>query len=99
VSRGHIGTLDVTGVRMVCVSYIEGGNSVSPLRYLTRRLRQRAPEATLLVGLWTADPTLLVDERIRAAIGADLYVNSLRDAVDACLAAAREPTKQPEMAA
>ncbi|MBV8913888.1 MAG: AI-2E family transporter [Acetobacteraceae bacterium] len=99
VSRAHIPSLDVTGVRLVCISYIEGANSVSPLRYLTRRLRQRAPDATVLIGLWGADPALLIDERIRAAVGGDLYVNSLRDAVDACLAAARQPQERPEMAA
>ena len=44
-----------------------------------------------MVGLWTADPSMLMEERIRAAVGGDLYVNSLRDAMDACLAAARQP--------
>ena len=81
------------------INHSLGANSVSPLRYLTRRLRQRAPEATLMVGLWTVDPALLTDERIKAAVTADLYVNSLRDAVDTCLAAARQPTERPEMAA
>ena len=50
-------------------------NSLSPLRYLIRRLRQRAPDATIMVGLWRADPALLTDERIATAVGADLYVN------------------------
>ncbi|HYZ64809.1 MAG TPA: AI-2E family transporter, partial [Acetobacteraceae bacterium] len=99
VSRGRIATLDVHDVRMVCISHIEGANSLTPLRYLVRRLRQRMPEATMMAGLWAADPALLMDERIRAAVGADLYVNSLRDAVDACLAAARQPAEHPEMAA
>ena len=99
VSRSHIASLDLEGVQLICVSYIEGANSVSPLRYLTRRLRQRAPGATIMIGLWAADPALLIDERIRTAVGGDLYVNSIRDAVDACLAAARQPAERPEMAA
>ncbi len=99
VSRSQIASLDVTGVRLVCISYLEGGNSLSPLRYLMRRVRQRAPGATAMVGLWQGDPALLSDERIKAAVGADLYVASLRDAVDACLAAARQDEQQPEMAA
>jgi len=31
VSRSQIASLDVTGVRLVCISYLEGGNSLSPL--------------------------------------------------------------------
>jgi predicted PurR-regulated permease PerM len=99
VSRAHMATLDLTGVQMICVSYIEGANSLSPLRYLIRRMRQRTGDAKIMVGLWTADPSMLTEERIRAAVGADLYVNSLRDAMDACLAAARQPLTRPEMAA
>ncbi len=99
VSRSQIASLDVTGVRLVCISYLEGGNSLSPLRYLMRRIRQRAPEATAMVGLWQGDAAMLTDERIKTAVGADLYVTSLRDAVDACLAGARQPEQQPEMAA
>jgi predicted PurR-regulated permease PerM len=99
VSRNHVATLDVADVQLICVSYIEGANSLSALRYLTRRLRQHTPGATIMVGLWAADPALLIDERIRAAVGADLYVNSVRDGVDACLAAARQSAERPEMAA
>ncbi|GAC1338027.1 MAG: AI-2E family transporter [Acetobacteraceae bacterium] len=99
VARNQIASLDVEGVQLICISYIEGGNTLSALRYLTRRLRQRAPGAALMVGLWQGDPTLLTDDRIRTAVGADLYVNSLRDALDACLAAARQGAEQPELAA
>lgn len=99
VSRAHIATLDLTGVQMICVSYIEGANSLSPLRYLIRRMRQRTGDAKIMVGLWAVDPSLLTEERIQAAVGGDLYVNSLRDAMDACLASARQPLTRPEMAA
>ena len=99
VARSQIASLDVEGVQMMCVSFIEGGNSLSSLRYLTRRLHQRAPHAKLMIGLWRSDPALLIDERLRAAVGAELYVNGLRDAVDQCLAAARQPHEHPEMVA
>jgi predicted PurR-regulated permease PerM len=95
VSRGQIGLLDVAGVRMICISYIEGPNSLTPLRYLVRRLRSRAPNATLMVGLWAVDPAIPVDDRIRAAIGADLYVGSLREAVDQCVEIARQAPDGP----
>ena len=88
VSRAGISSLDVTDVAMVCVSYLEASGSPSMLRYMMRRLRTRLPDAPILVGLWQADQVLLEDERLRAAIGADHYVTSLRDAVAACVAAA-----------
>ncbi len=99
VSRSQIATLDLTGVKLICISYVEGANSLSALRYLVRRLRQRAPGVTIMVGLWQIDPAMLTDERIRVAVAVDLYVNSLRDAADACLAAAREGESQKEIAA
>jgi len=86
-SRGHIMSVDVEGVAMVCVSYLEASGSPSPLRYLMRRLRQRLPGAPILVGLWQADEAVLGDERLKAAVAADHYVTTLRDAVNACLAA------------
>ncbi len=99
VSRGRVASLDVDGVAMVCVSYIEASGSPSPLRYMMRRLRQRLPGAPILVGLWHADAALLGDERLRAMVGADHYVASLREAVNACLAAARAASETAHVAA
>ena len=53
-SREAIGMLDVNGVAMVCVSYLDIAGTPSHLRYLMRRLRQRLPQALILIGLWTA---------------------------------------------
>ena len=99
VSRLNVASLDVTGVRWVVVSYLEGGNSVSPLRYLMRRLRQRMPGVTTVVGFWQGDRALLADERIKTAVGADLYVTSLREAAELCVEAARQRLPVPELAA
>lgn len=98
-SRGRIMSLDVSGVAMVCVSYIEASGSPSPLRYMMRRLRQRLPGAPILVGLWHADGALLGDERLRAMVGADHYVTTLRDTVNACLAAAHAASETAQVAA
>ena len=46
------------------------------------------PSATLVTGLWQADQATLADERLHAAVGADHYVTTLRDAVNACVVAA-----------
>ena len=88
-SRRHIGVLDGDGVTMVCLCYLELGGTPSHLRYLLRRLRQRLPAARLLVGLWPTEQAVLTDDRLRTAVGADIYTCSLREAVDACLEAAR----------
>ncbi len=45
VSRGRIETLDVTGVKMVCISYLDISGSSGPLRHLMQRLRQLLPGA------------------------------------------------------
>jgi predicted PurR-regulated permease PerM len=89
VSRAHIATLEAADVQVVCLSYLELAGTPSHLRYLLRRLRQHLPHARLLVGLWPADQVILTDDRLRAAVGADVYTSSLRDAVEACLDAAR----------
>ncbi len=99
VSRARIMSLDVAGVAMVCVSYLEASGSPSPLRYMMRRLRQRLPGAPILVGLWQADAETLGDERLRAMVGADHYVTSLRDTVNACLAAAHAASETAQVAA
>ena len=88
-SRTHVGTLDGEGVVMVCLCYLEIGGTPSHLRYLLRRLRGRLPAARLLVGLWPTEQAILTDDRLRAALGADLYTCSLGEAVEACLEAAR----------
>lgn len=91
VSRQNIDALDISGVAMVCVSYLEANGTPSTLRYLVRRLRERVPGAPILVGLWQADAELLEDERLRQAVRADHYVLSIRDAVNTCIAVARVP--------
>jgi hypothetical protein len=87
-SRTRIDDLNGDGVAMVCLCYLELGGTPSHLRYLLRRLRQRLPAARLLVGLWPAEQAILTDDRLRAAVGADVYTSSLREAVEACLEAA-----------
>ena len=103
-TRAEIGTLNVTGVALVCVTYLELSGTPSHLRYLLRRLRQRLPRnVPVLVGLWPGGE-ILHDERLRAAVDADYYVSSLQEAVEACLEAAHKASvndddEQPPRAA
>ena len=70
--RDKIETLDVGGVAMACISYLDISGNPSHLRYLMQRLRQRLPlNAPILVGLWPAEGSTLKDEKTRATIGAD----------------------------
>ncbi len=97
VSRREIFNLDMTDVQMVCISYLEISGTPAHLRYLLRRLRQRA-KAPALVGLWPAEDAVLKSETMRATLGANYYVSSLRDAVVQCLKVATGEERLPEPA-
>jgi len=76
---------------MVCICCLDVSGSVSHLRYLVRRLRWRLPpDVPILVGLWPDEEEVSHDERLRAAVGADYYVSSLRETVEACLKGAHQ---------
>jgi hypothetical protein len=97
VSRREIFNLDMTGVQMVCISYLEISGTPAHLRYLLRRLKQKA-KAPTLVGLWPAEDAVLKSETMRATLGANYYVSSLRDAVVQCLKVATGEEKLPDPA-
>ena len=85
VSRDRIRTLDVKGVAMVCVAYLDISGNPAHLRYLIRRLQEKLPGKPIVVGLWPMEDAALSDKFIQNQIGADAYVSSLRQAVEACL--------------
>jgi hypothetical protein len=80
VSVANLFRLDVTGVQMAFLCYLEPGSFSNPC-YLVRRLRRKLPRATIVVGLWT----LKREEAERNALtatGADLVAVSLQQAVE-----------------
>jgi predicted PurR-regulated permease PerM len=87
VSRERIRDLDLTGVAMICISYLDISGNPAHLRYLLERLKRRAPGVPVLVGLWPVGEKVLTDAALGRAVGADVYVSSLRDGVEACLKA------------
>jgi predicted PurR-regulated permease PerM len=90
-SRENIAALDVEGVAMVCISYLEISGSPAHLRYLVRRLRGRLPTGTpILVGLWPAEDQVLHDHGLQGLVGADHYTTSLGEAVEICVRVAHE---------
>lgn len=94
VSRTRIAALDVSGVAMMCISFISAGGSTARLRYLLRRLRERQANARVLLGLWPAADTELVDGDLRRTLGADFYVTSMREAVRTCLSEAHQVSRR-----
>lgn len=85
VARDRVGSLDLTGAVMICISYLEISGQPAHLRYLIRRLRARLPDAPVLVGLWPAEAPVLADKSLQSAFGANHYTSSLNAAVTACV--------------
>lgn len=88
VSVANLFRLEVSGVQMACLCYLEPG-SFTNARYLARRLRRRLPRAIIVDGFWTLT-ALEADARdALAATQADCVVTSLRQAVELIVDAAR----------
>jgi hypothetical protein len=92
-SRREIGTLELAGVRMICVCSVDVQGTPSKLRYLLQRLQRRAPELPMLAGIWQEDDPTLRDDELRRSLGARFLVSSLREAVLACARVAQEGTQ------
>ncbi|NIX78303.1 AI-2E family transporter [Microvirga terricola] len=85
VSRSAAFNLDVGGVQMVCLCALDISGTPAHLRYLLQRLRKLVPDIPILVGLWSKDNAVLKDTSLQAALGADYYVSSLREALSICV--------------
>jgi hypothetical protein len=97
VSRREIATLEVTGVRMICVCSVELRGVPSNLRYLLQRLRRKATQAHMLVGMWQDEDPATNDDDLRKTLGADTLASSLREAVLACCNVAQTGEPAPEI--
>ncbi|MGH7031624.1 MAG: AI-2E family transporter, partial [Stellaceae bacterium] len=95
VSRARTASLDAPRVAMACVLYLGISGNPAHLRFLLQRLRTRLPGAALLVGLWPQSDPILSDHALGRMVGADFYVSSLQDAVEACLGAAHRTAPPP----
>jgi predicted PurR-regulated permease PerM len=89
VTRSRIAALDGGSVAMVCLLYLDIAGTPANLRIMVRRLKERCPKAKILVGFWPPDDAFLANQGARRMIGADSYVSSFKEAVGACLSAAR----------
>jgi predicted PurR-regulated permease PerM len=96
-SRDGIASLELEGVAMVCISYLEITGTPAHLRYLIRRLRVRLAIGTpILVGLWPAEDEVRREQALQSLVGADYYTSSLGEAVEICMRLAQGPELQSE---
>ena len=91
VSRETIAQLDLSGIKVIAACCLELAGAPAHLRYLIRRLRHRAPQATVIAGLWPQGEVVLRDPQVQKALGGDRFVASLREALHASLAALSDP--------
>jgi predicted PurR-regulated permease PerM len=89
VSARHLDQLDVTGVQVACLCYLEPGTFANA-RYLVRRLRRRLPRAKIMAGFWTLTTEQAEQRDALAATGVDLVVNLAQTAVEHIVHAAKE---------
>jgi hypothetical protein len=81
VSVPNLFRLDVTGVQMAFLCYLEPGSFSNPC-YLVRRLRRKLPKATIVAGFWTLKKDEIEERNAVTLTGADLVAVSLRQAVE-----------------
>jgi hypothetical protein len=92
----NLAQLDTTGVRLVCLSYLEPGD-FSNARYLVRRLRRKLPNARIAAGFWTLSAADALGREALQETTADAIVPSLRQAIDYVNGIAREAVHRPAM--
>jgi predicted PurR-regulated permease PerM len=92
VSVANLLGLDVTGVQVACLCYLEPGSFTHP-RYLVQRLRRRLPQAKIVDGFWTLTEQEAEERNALPETRADLLATSLRQAVEQVLNAAKEAAR------
>ncbi|HZU89390.1 MAG TPA: AI-2E family transporter, partial [Stellaceae bacterium] len=92
VSVANLFRLDVTGVQVACLCYLEPGSFAHP-RYLVQRLRRKLPQAQIVDGFWTLTEQEAEERNALPETRADLLATSLRQAVEQVLNAAKEAAR------
>ena len=85
LSAANLETLDLSDAALICLSYFDC-KTPARIQYAARRAKGKAPDAKIMLGLWTATDSVV--EKVRAEVGADFAVNTLHDAATIILAEA-----------
>ena len=98
IATGTYATLDLSGIEVVCLSYMNP-DSIAHARYAVRRLRRRT-NVPILVGFWSVDAADPKAPDLVAATRSNLAATSLSDAIEELLGTARTPvsSKGPAVA-
>jgi predicted PurR-regulated permease PerM len=82
VLRDTIATLDLDTIDVIALTYLHLSDIPPHLPHLVRRLRQRAPDTRIIIGLWPAD-SRDVGAGLQEKTGADAHCHSLSEMIDA----------------
>jgi predicted PurR-regulated permease PerM len=85
LSAANLADLELSDAALVCLSYFDC-KTPARIQYAARRAKTKAPNAKIMLGLWTATDSVL--ETVRADVGADFAVNTLHDAATIILSEA-----------
>ncbi|GAB6845652.1 putative PurR-regulated permease PerM [Methylorubrum rhodinum] len=98
VARVRLADWDPGSPQAVCVISLALAGEPTHLSRLVGRLRRKLDAAPIVAGLWRLDEPMLSDESLRAKLGADDHVTSLRDLVETVLTLARSggTAREPE---
>jgi predicted PurR-regulated permease PerM len=83
LSTTNIARLDVAGIAMICLSYLDA-SSPAHMRYSVRRLRRQFPKATIMLGCWAENIDKEALEELRDTAKADAAAGSLSEAMMIC---------------
>ena len=83
LSTTNISKLEMTGVAIICLSYLDASGPAH-MRYSVRRLRRQFPKTTILLGCWAENIDKESLEELREAAKADIAAGSLREAMMVC---------------
>ena len=98
IATGTYASLDLSGIQVVCLSYMNP-DSIAHARYAVRRLRRRT-NVPIVVGFWSVDAADPKAPDLVAATRSKLAATSLSDAIEELLGTARTPvsSKGPAVA-
>jgi predicted PurR-regulated permease PerM len=74
-----IASLDLAGVEVICLSYLNPAPQTYA-RFVCRRLKRRAPNLKIVIGAWNLAPGVSPVEQFAALVGADAAVSTVSDA-------------------
>jgi predicted PurR-regulated permease PerM len=90
LSTTNISKLEITGVAIICLSYLDA-SSPAHMRYSVRRLRRKFPKTTIMLGCWADNIDKEPLEELREVAKADTAAGSLREAMMICRTSAGVP--------